>query len=401
MWETIQYVSSGFTLAAFIAAVVAWVIKSRSEQRERLIATAPEEERGKLVSDALEFFHVDTGNLTKTQQYQLAREQIRARAQRFKLVAVTVCVLALIAAVIAGYALSRKGESGGEVQALLEEAQIKLQGRNFAEAWRLGEKAIARSPGAKLATEAQVQVAMTWLRSTGLTQELSDVLEEIIARLRRASTTAKGEALATLRAHIGWAISIGDRDDGSPESEFKEAVKADASNAFAHAMWGYWLVMQAEKTKEGLSHLDTALKTGREKDFVRGLFINISRRLGSHDESVELVKELNNVRTRNEVWPLWCRERIFTGLYGDTSGETPKRHGSAMPAADVLATFQWLTTEIKSNHKDLITAQLMEAAGDQTGALALYQELLAKRATFSGRVEAGIKRIKQGKIDTK
>jgi hypothetical protein len=104
-WETIKLVTSGLTLAAFVAALIAWIIKSKSEERERLIGQAKEDERADLVRDALEFFRIDTGGLTKAQQYQLALEQVRARAQRFKLIAIVVCVIAVLGTVVAGYAV--------------------------------------------------------------------------------------------------------------------------------------------------------------------------------------------------------------------------------------------------------------------------------------------------------
>jgi len=94
-------------LAAFIVAAIAWILKSKSEERERLIDLAKEDERADLVRDALEFFSVDTAGLTKAQQYQLALEQIRARSQRFKIVAVIVCIIAVLGAVVAAYAISR------------------------------------------------------------------------------------------------------------------------------------------------------------------------------------------------------------------------------------------------------------------------------------------------------
>ena len=55
MWEAINYVSSGFTLVAFIVAVGAWVYTSKIRERERLLKTAPENERTLLVQNASEY----------------------------------------------------------------------------------------------------------------------------------------------------------------------------------------------------------------------------------------------------------------------------------------------------------------------------------------------------------
>ena len=107
MWEAIAYVSSGLTLTAFLAAVAAWIYKHQSEEKERLLRTAPQSKRAKLVEQALESFHVDTSGLTKEQQYDLAVQQIQARAQRFRWTAIVIVVLALIAATVAAYAIDR------------------------------------------------------------------------------------------------------------------------------------------------------------------------------------------------------------------------------------------------------------------------------------------------------
>ena len=59
-WDALKYVGSGLTLAAFVVAAIAWLLKSKSEEKERLIDLAKDDERAGLVRDALEFFSVDT-----------------------------------------------------------------------------------------------------------------------------------------------------------------------------------------------------------------------------------------------------------------------------------------------------------------------------------------------------
>jgi hypothetical protein len=107
MWEAIAYVSSGFTLAAFVTAVAAWVLKGKSEEKSCLISAADNELKAKLVQDALEFFHIETGNLTKEQQFKLALEQIRNRANRFRTIALLIGFLGIVAASLSAYAISK------------------------------------------------------------------------------------------------------------------------------------------------------------------------------------------------------------------------------------------------------------------------------------------------------
>lgn len=107
MWEAIAYVSSGFTLAAFITATVAWLLKTKSEEKGQLISLADTDSKALLVQDALEFFHVNTENLNKKQQYDLAMEQIRNRANKFKIIAILIGFLAILAAALSAYAINQ------------------------------------------------------------------------------------------------------------------------------------------------------------------------------------------------------------------------------------------------------------------------------------------------------
>ncbi|QDT50506.1 hypothetical protein Pan258_45850 [Symmachiella dynata] len=111
MWTAISYVSSGVTLVAFLGAVGAWLYRRKMIQLEKLIGSAPEADRGQLVANALEVFHVDSSGLTKAQQYQLALEQIRGRQVRFQVVAFLIIVLAIIAASVTVYGIANGQES--------------------------------------------------------------------------------------------------------------------------------------------------------------------------------------------------------------------------------------------------------------------------------------------------
>lgn len=106
MWPSIAYVTSAFTLIAFLAAGIVAIYQRWLNQKERLIRQAPEAERAILVQSALEFFHVNTEGLTKEQKYHLALEQIRERARRFRITAIVIVIIAVLAAGVTVYALS-------------------------------------------------------------------------------------------------------------------------------------------------------------------------------------------------------------------------------------------------------------------------------------------------------
>jgi hypothetical protein len=122
MWESIQYVSTGLTLVAFIVAITAGVIRSKSHQRVRLLEAVPEDQRAKLVERELEFFDVATGGLTKQQQFELALAQINARSRRFGTTAVAVCLVAILFAAVSAYAI----QQARELRNLSKQVSIRL-----------------------------------------------------------------------------------------------------------------------------------------------------------------------------------------------------------------------------------------------------------------------------------
>jgi len=417
MWQAIQYVSSGFTLAAFVVAVIAWVSKSKSEERAKLIDLAKEDERAKLVQDALEFFHVETAGLTKAQQYQLAREQIRARAQRFKIVAVVVCIIALLGTVVAAYAITRqspaptKGEpdSARQVKALLGEARTQFTARAYSGAWETVEQATALMPTSEEARDLQVDVAMAWLREwQSAPQAVFDLVENKLAPcLENAAPKAKGIRAADIHAHIGWANFLRRIDNLPVEAEFKRAVAEDGANPFAHAMYGYWLIAQSHRPKEGKAHFESAFKSGLQTNFVRQIQLDAWRRNHDPDQRLELVLVLDDMRKKNESWTIESRRRLFSDAYANPEPEFLRKFKTILPAADHLATFQWLTDGFGAEEnitRDFFLAQLTEASGDNAKALKLYRALLAQPTSFDAEIKEGIKRTKghagQGSSET-
>lgn len=103
-WNAIQFVSSGVTLVAFLAATILALYTRKMLSRERLIESAPESSRALLVQTTLKSFGVDTSQFTKVQAYDLALQQIRALKERYRLNCIVisfVCTLAFIVFLVA------------------------------------------------------------------------------------------------------------------------------------------------------------------------------------------------------------------------------------------------------------------------------------------------------------
>lgn len=108
MWKAITYVSGGFTLAAFIAAVVAWVYRHHTVRTERIIRLAPENQRARLVRNALESFSIDPKGLSEDQKYNLLLKQLEVRHRKFRTTCTVVVVIACLGTSIVLFALWRE-----------------------------------------------------------------------------------------------------------------------------------------------------------------------------------------------------------------------------------------------------------------------------------------------------
>ena len=107
MWHILPYITSGVTLVAFLAAVAAWLHRSKLKHDSELIRSAPQDKRDALISAYLGRFEVDTANLTKQQQYDVVVKQIDGRAQRFKWLVVAALTIAILFTTLAIYAIAR------------------------------------------------------------------------------------------------------------------------------------------------------------------------------------------------------------------------------------------------------------------------------------------------------
>jgi hypothetical protein len=112
MWEAIAYVSSGVTLVAFVAGAAVFAYRASLKREEEIIKTAPEQDRVAMAERVLERFHVETHNLTKERQYEIAMEQIRNRLRLAMIWATVVVIIVVLGAIVLIVALLSGGGKG-------------------------------------------------------------------------------------------------------------------------------------------------------------------------------------------------------------------------------------------------------------------------------------------------
>jgi Protein of unknown function (DUF1566) len=111
VWEAIKYVSSGFSLCAFFAAIAFWYLKSRDQATTARINSAPADKRPELIADLAEVFHVDLQGLTGLQQYRIVMRQLDGRRERFRISAAVVAVVFFLGAGLYAFAIVKDAEA--------------------------------------------------------------------------------------------------------------------------------------------------------------------------------------------------------------------------------------------------------------------------------------------------
>ena len=215
---------------------------------------------------------------------------------------------------------------------------------DYAQAWgsfqRAGEAADAGGRLAKLvgglstqrreARTAQEDLAMEWLRAARAPEghTFSEIAEKPIEVLSAGVNSASGARKADLLAHIGWGYFLKQRDGNSqlePVQLYRDAVAADATNPYANAFWGHWLLWNRGSVAEAAQRFAAALSSNRARAVVRHFQLTA----------------LGNDRLGETAEAAWWQvvDQMYKGgeaLDGDTLGQMPSKYHSALSSDDQL-----------------------------------------------------------------
>ena len=185
------------------------------------------------------------------------------------------------------------------------------------------------------------------------------------------------------------------------EESYRKALDLDAENPYAHAMWGHWILWNSDRCEEASSHFSTALKSDRDKEFVRSLQLAALKNARTGDCAIiEMIRVLDQMRKNQEPLELDQRRRIEGHIYFLHRREVLDKIASILTPIDHLATYVWLIRDLKDDslHRRFFVARLTEATGDLSKALSLYRSLRAERYTLKQEVEQGIKRCQSPSV---
>ena len=301
-------------------------------------------------------------------------------------------------------------ESHRKVDAFLNSADVELKVKDYAAAWHSLEQASQVEPNSAKLHLSQENLAMSWLEDIHLheNEKFSDIAQKLEPVLTRGLVTTKdSQRGADLLAHIGWSYFLRTRDGvfgSDPAGAYASAAQKNPGNPYAEAMWGHWILWNHGKLSEALQHFSSALRSGREREFVRRLEFAALFDCPNDDCAEEILRAANEVRKEGGKVDADDVNRIFTIYYFKMLLPSPdsKRFLSVVPAAEHIATFHWLFDKVdfdesKSLQRMCYLAKLQEAAGQKEEALANYRAVRAKTAKYPGSlldaVNDGIKRL--------
>jgi hypothetical protein len=292
-----------------------------------------------------------------------------------------------------------------QVRELVKQSRSKADEDRYPDAWKLLEDARAVAPTSAEVGEAEVRLATQWLRGAGLGRWTGNYLQNLVDKttpvLLTAANGAKGEQLADVLAHLGWAeylrILLGATGPLKTVEYYRRSLDVDPRNVYAHAMWGFEIlrVFRGEDNAiaEARNHFAAAVATGREREYVREL--EIAALLTSYEQTWaedyaregEAIRVADEMRLAGEARSIGLKRRLWSVYYFDVfTSDHLESLSRALPPAEHLATFHWLfpEQELSPDHSPTlfeylhVRARLEERAGERASALDSYRRLIAE-----------------------
>jgi tetratricopeptide (TPR) repeat protein len=312
--------------------------------------------------------------------------------------AVGMAVLAVAAASMAWIGIQRSRaaqERERRIETAVAEIRRESSAGNYADAWAAADRSLRSDGEAPALFDAQQKLAMQWLDDARGTESFSlkQIADTVYPALSRGVESASGARAADLLAHMGWADFLRSREGDAgrqPTAHYERAVALDPANPFAHAMWGFEILRTRGRLADANAHFGAALRSGREREFVRHLQLSALLWFHTTELEEEAIRVVNDMRRRGEKMPAGVTNRSDTSRMWDVyyarlvSAEEPSRFLAALPGLEHVATFKWLFPESEFPNRYLyfyVLARLEESAGQRQAAAAAYQATLRELDT--------------------
>jgi hypothetical protein len=294
-----------------------------------------------------------------------------------------------------------------QITELMATGKLQQEARDYGSAWKSLSKAAELRPTDTKVHTAQEDLAMAWLddiRGDQGPAPFTATVDMLVPVMSRGAVAAEGSRKADLLAHLGWADFLRWRDgqrELDPAARYRQALAVDAPNAYANAMLGHWTLWSGGNLEDADQHFATALKSGRERPYVRRLQLAGLANKNDDTADLDMLRVANDMRVNDESMRPEDRARIWDVYYSrfllSPTGASTERLAAAIPPAEQLATYRWLFeksgyAESKGLLYEYVLARLQDAASQGSEALATYRSVRSQEAfgNLNGRIRAAV-----------
>jgi hypothetical protein len=305
----------------------------------------------------------------------------------------------------------------------LKSGQMQWASGDFANAWDSFNHADATaadegvfakllgglSPEQREVRTAQQDLAMEWLRSSRVPEgsQFSTITDKLVGVLTIGANASSGARKADLLAHLGWAYFLKQRDGDEslrPDTEYKEAVTADAKNPYANVFWGHWILWNHGPLIEANERFAIALSSDRARSVVRHFQLAAWANVRSNDADAAWLRVVSDMQTEGEMIDSPLRDEVCNRYAQALQDQALMRQISAqVPATRQVVLLQALLqsdalSEVQKTTLNVTLADSLEAAGRLQDALETWKILAAElksrpHSIWSERIDAAIKRL--------
>ena len=275
------------------------------------------------------------------------------------------------------------------IQQLIATARVQMERTEYESAFRTYEEALKVDAHDNSVMDLQADAAMRWLQNfhviVGEGQKSEDIAGPELARIQAvldaalARTNRRSPRAADLLAHMGWNHWLNQKlafkEFGTAaERDLRESLRVDRSNVFAHAMLGNWLLQTHGDVDEALRHFDAAVKTGKEREFVRQLQLGGLFSSDAAPVRPALMRVANEMRRDGLLMDERSKRRVAAGVHpGLVSYEELRESLVAVSPSDAWDTYVWVESD--GVRREFVRGVLLEIEGKREEALGLFREL--------------------------
>jgi hypothetical protein len=260
---------------------------------------------------------------------------------------------------------------------------------------------------------AEQDLAMEWLRSSRVPEgtQFSTVADKLVSTLTVGADASSGARKADLLAHLGWAYFLKQRDGDEslrPDTEYKEAVTADAKNPYANVFWGHWILWNHGSLSEANERFAAALSSGRARAVVYHFQLSALASVRSNDTDAAWLRVVSNMQAGGEKADSSLRDEVCNRYAQALQDEALRQRILAqVPATRQVELLQSALqseglSEVQKATLNVALAESLEEAGRSQNALEAWKGVAVElksqpHSIFTERVDAAIKRLSSKK----